>query len=171
MNLMEKTQMNMKAPSTLKKFSISLDKVSFGFLFALLVLIPIFIIPSVSVDVLYGKMFLLVLCTLVPLILVIFSSIRTGHILITSWRTALAIFAVPVTVLVSSFLSPNTMASLIGGGFEYDTANFILLGFLVICLVAVVFQSTQRIFWSYFGFLGVFGLVGIFPAGVQLLER
>jgi hypothetical protein len=158
---MEKITINNETGVVADKGS-TFDKTPFWILTALLILIPIFVIPTVSVSFFFGKISLLTVAVLVSLIITIFSVIRAGKISVPGWRTLVLFLIVPVATIVSAFLSVHRPTSFLGFGDEFDTVHFVSLGFLLIALVAMNFQSKQRIFLAYVSMLGIFSLVSLF---------
>ncbi len=158
---MEKITMNPEGAASQVK-TTWIQRVPFWLLSILLVFIPIFVIPFSFSDFLFGKMALLTAVVLISVIISVFTAISQGGISLPGWRSLVVISIVPVATIASSLLSTYRSASLMGLGSEFNTAHFILLGFILICLVAANFQSKQRIFWSYIGILGIFSLVSLF---------
>ncbi len=142
--------------------STFLQKIPYFILFAFLILLPIFIIPSPLVSMLFSKIALLNIAVVLSFLIGIFSVIKSGKVAAPSWRSLIVVAVVPIATIISAFLSPNKLVSSIGGGFELTTVYSVVICFLLLCLVAFAFNTKQKIFWSYIGFLAVFLLVSAF---------
>ncbi|MES3005974.1 MAG: hypothetical protein V4664_03445 [Patescibacteria group bacterium] len=158
---MDKIKMNIEAVGAPEEITL-LNKLPFWLLSLLIVLLPIFVIPSSLVGFLFSKILLLTTIVLISVVLSLFAIIKSGKISLPNWKVITILAIVPLLTIVSSFLSIHRPSSLIGSGAEFDTSHFIVLGFLLIALVAAFFQSKQRIFWAYLAILGMFVVVSIF---------
>ncbi|MFA6339200.1 MAG: tetratricopeptide repeat protein [Candidatus Paceibacterota bacterium] len=151
-----------------KKFFKSLiDKVSFWGIILLTFLIPIFF-TSVSVASLpMAKGILIFGSVTVLLLLFIISRLKEGSISFPRHALLLAIPAIPLVYFLSSIFSPNRKLSILGLGFDTDSAIFMLLMAVLVYLVTVIVRSKERIFYVYISFLLSFLVIALYQ-GVRL---
>ncbi|MFA5838595.1 MAG: tetratricopeptide repeat protein [Candidatus Paceibacterota bacterium] len=128
------------------------EKLSFIFLFLTIFLIPLFFIPSTSVALNSGKMFLLVFGTLLSFIFWLISKFKEGKFELPKSIVFIFALIVPLAYLISSFFSGSFRTSFLGGGFEIDTFGSIAILFLLFILITLLFKSKQKLFYLYVGF-------------------
>lgn len=144
------------------KKAFDFEKLSFVFLFLTIFLIPFFFIPSMSISLNLGKMFLLVFGTLLSFIFWLISKFKEGKFEFP--KSVVFIFAllVPLAYLISSFFSGSFRTSFLGGGFEVDTFGSIAILFLLFILITLLFKSKQKLFYLYVGFFISVIIVSLF---------
>lgn len=168
---MEPTPMNIEAPST--KASM-FEKIAIIMLSGLLGLIPLVVVPQTVIGFSYVKMGLATLAVFGAFILFLAKLISEGSLKIYSLKALLSLVALPVVATLAAFSSPHVAGGLMGMGYEFDTAYFLLLGVLLVALCAHLFSTKQRIFGAYLTFFVSFIVIALvhllkFAAGVNVL--
>jgi hypothetical protein len=120
---------------------------------ALAFLLPIFFVPVAALPFAFGKGFFLFVAVFALTILYLFGVLKEGSITIPKSYTLLGLFVVLVVYIVSGFSSMHQVVSLLGQGFELDTAFFMLVAFLLTLLVPVAFRSKTSLFNIYIALL------------------
>ncbi len=136
-----------------KLLSMSLDNYSFGILFIAVFLLPIFFIsyPGVSLD--YSKNILLQITVLLSFILWLIARLKGGEISFPKSCLLSFVFLIPIIFTISSFYSSSINASIFGFGYELGTSITILTLFLIMFLSSIYFQTSNRVFYVYLGFI------------------
>lgn len=144
------------------KKSFDFEKLSFVFLFLTIFLVPFFFIPTMSVNLNAGKMFLLAFGTLLSFIFWFISKFKEGKFELP--KSVIFIFAllVPFAYLISSFFSGSFRSSFLGTGFEIDTFGSITTLFLLFTLITLLFKSKQKLLYLYAGFFISVIIVSLF---------
>jgi tetratricopeptide (TPR) repeat protein len=151
---MEESQNNKLGPQ-----SYTLEKVGYLVVALTAFLLPFFFIPSRYFTIETSKMMLLSVGILGAFFIYLLNIIKRGEFALPSHRVLWAVPAIPLVFLISSLLSPTPGISLFGYGLGVGTWAFVTLGFLLLFLAAVFFQSRERIFYAYVGFLASFVLI------------
>lgn len=146
----------------------SLDKLSYVILFITVFLIPIFFIPSAAVPQDAGKTALLSIGALLALSLFLVKTVKVGEFQFPAHRIMWAVLLIPAAFFLSSILSSNPGHSLFGYNLEIGTWGFITIGFALLLLSSLFFNTRERILYAYtatfigFALLAIFTLVKIF---------
>src|SRR3989344_6856215 len=132
-----------------------LEKVSFGILFLITFLTPIFFVPVEFISTQFGTSLLFVFGVIVALILYIVSSLFSGSLEIPHPAKYVLGFTalIPLVYTLAGVANGFSRLSFFGYTFDISTVGFILLGFAYIFLVSILFRNKQRIFYSYFAFV------------------
>lgn len=129
------------------------EKVGFIITLVGLFLAPIFFIPSANVPFQFGKVLLIVLAVLLAFVCFILARLKEGAIqLPEKIFMASAVFLVLANFLAAIF-SGNVAWSMAGQGFEIATFVSIFVMTALLVVAAALFQSRDRIFFSYIVFL------------------
>ncbi len=139
-----------------------LEKISYTILGFLAFLLPIFFIPSVAVPFQLSKGLLYALSVVIVFIFYIVFLIRSGKIVFPKNLLFLALLLLPIVYLISAIAGGSSSLSFFGFGFEVGTVSFILLSVVFVFLVSELFQSKERMFYSYLGFFASFSLIALF---------
>lgn len=159
---MAKNKVVQEDGKVMSKKEYILEHISFWLLSFFSIIIPIFFLPLPGSDFLFAKMALFTVMVLVVLSVTIFNIIKNGSVQLPKWQHLVLISIVPLFTVISSIFSVSQSSSFIGIGNEFDTAHFIGLGFLLIVLVAINFQSKQKVFFTLIGITGFFSILSIF---------
>ncbi len=124
-------------------WSSTLDKISFWSLFITLALLPIFFLPFTKIPVEISKGLLLVIGLAISFIFYLAARFSDGRISIPKSWLLLAGAGVVLATLLSSIFSSARGVSFFGTMFEVGTFWFIFVGFLLLFLCAVIFQSPK----------------------------
>lgn len=119
-------------------------------------LLPIFFIPSPNVAFQFGKGFFLFAVTLILTVLFLAGVIKEGNISIPKSFTLLGFGAILIAYILSGIFSENPSLSLLGQGFEMDTALFALIGVLLSILVPLAFKQKTSLFNIYIALIAAF---------------
>jgi O-antigen ligase len=126
------------------KRQLNLEKVSLFFIGALILLLPIFVLPWQSTPFNLSKGFLFYGLILISLFFWLSSGLQNGEIKIPKSFLLLACLFLVLVWFLSAVFSPNKMLSFVGLGSEIDTFSFILFSVLGLFLVSVLFQPEKR---------------------------
>ncbi len=129
---------------------------------ALVVLLPVFFIPSLAVSVPVAKIILLTVGVLAALAAVILSTIQNGEIKIPWNLMTASVVALPLAFLISALFSSNPANSLWGYGFENSTFGFVLLASLGALLSARIFTDKNRLSTTLWGVIIASLVLGVF---------
>lgn len=129
---------------------------------ALIILLPVFFIPSLIVAVPVAKIILLTVGVLAALAAVILSTIQNGEIKIPWNLMTASVVALPLAFLISALFSSNPANSLWGYGFENGTFGFVLLASLGALLSARIFTDKNRLNTTLWGVLVASLVLGLF---------
>lgn len=129
-----------------------LERISYGILLAIVFLAPVFFIPSVFVPVQYSTSLLFGYGVIVSLVVYIVSKLKEGSFETPRpfWFLFGTVCLVPVVYVVSSLMHGFSRMQFFGYTFDVSTVGFVILAFLFTFLVSALFQSRERIFYSYF---------------------
>jgi tetratricopeptide (TPR) repeat protein len=140
----------------------SQEKLSFWSVLILVFLLPLFFIPSASINILVAKNSLLAGGVIVSMIFLLIGILRDGKVSFP--RTYLMWFVVlaPLVYLAASYSSISRNLSFFGYTLEVGTFASMLLLFVLLGLVVMVLNSRSRIFKMYGGMFAAFLIVGVF---------
>ncbi len=128
----------------------------------LIFLLPIFFVPSQIVTFQFGKGFLFFAIVLVLALMFLMGVLREGKASFPKSLTLLGLLVVLVAYVFSGALSDYPSLSLIGQGFETDTAFFVLIASLASFLISVAFRSKKSLFNVYLAVVISFFLAALF---------
>jgi hypothetical protein len=138
------------------------EKLSFWSVLVLVVLLPLFFIPSPSISILVAKNTLLVIGVTVSVVFLLVGMLRDGRISIPKTYLMWLVVLMPLVYLAASYSSISRKLSFLGYTLEVGTFASMLLLFILLGLVSVVLTTRDRIFKMYGGMFMAFLLVGIF---------
>jgi len=129
-----------------------------GFVF----LIPLFVVPALSVPFQAGKSALVFLAVVLYMAWFVVDRLKAGKVSI-PWTPVVALaFLLPLVSLLSSFFAASPLRSIVGSGFELDTVFSMLSFALVLFLVPQFFRTKQSIFNLYMAVIASFFVLFIF---------
>lgn len=128
-----------------------LEKLSFSVLLLMVFFIPLFFIPGGYFSVQFGSSLLFAFGVILSLLLFIIIRLRRGFIEIPKSKlNFLGLFlAVPVVYIISSLANGVSRMAFLGYTFDVTTVGFITLSFVFIYLISVIFNTKNRIFYSF----------------------
>ncbi len=144
---------------------LSLERVAAIILFITAFLTPFFFIPVQSVPVDMAKTLLLVTGIVVSFSLYLVSIVKRGEIVLPSTKVMWSVLLIPGAFLASALLGDNPHMGLFGYNLEVGTWALVTLGFVLMFLVASLFKTRERIFYSFVGFLVSFVVVALLALG------
>ncbi|MFH1968091.1 MAG: hypothetical protein ABIJ84_01755 [bacterium] len=146
-----------------KKF-INWENISAYIFYALIFLLPIFILPF-TFDTLAFSKAILVYCFIGLIFLLwIFTSLQKGYFVFPKSLLLAVLGIIAVVSLISSFASQNIKLSLIGFGYEIGTFLFFIFMFVAAFMASILFQSNKKVFVLYILLFASAVLVFIFQA-------
>lgn len=134
------------------------SKIFIGFTF----LLPLFFIPSPIVNFQFGKAFFMFFVVFVLAIVFLMGVLKEGRVGIPKSLTLFGAFVVLLAYVVSGLFSSFPALSLLGQGFEIDTAIFMLVGCTLALMVPVVFKQKTALFNIYIALLASFMVAVLF---------
>ncbi|MFA5737150.1 MAG: tetratricopeptide repeat protein [Candidatus Paceibacterota bacterium] len=124
-------------------------------LYACLLVLPLFYLPLWGTALEFSKKLFLLLFALAAMTFWVLDILKKGRLIIPKS----CILALSLMVLVSSFVSTifsgSFIQSFIGLGFELDTWLTLAVGFTLLFLTAIFFQTKKELWRAYFGLLAV----------------
>src|SRR5271168_5053123 len=117
------------------------DKLSQITISILVFLLPVFFIPSSLFPFQDDKAFILMLGTMVALFLWIVGRIKEGKINFSLHPVFISLFAIVVITFISALVSGHIAISLIGHGYEIDTACSVLIFVILTFLATHLFKD------------------------------
>jgi cytochrome c-type biogenesis protein CcmH/NrfG len=141
--------------------NFALDRVASIVLFITAFLLPFFFIPTQSVALDMSKTFLLVVGVVISFSLYLVSVVKKGELSLPFTKVLWAALLIPAAFFVSGLLSGNPHLSLVGYNLEVGTAAFVALGFVLMFLASVLFNTRERIFYAYLGFIASFVIIAV----------
>ncbi|MHB1316664.1 MAG: tetratricopeptide repeat protein [Minisyncoccota bacterium] len=131
--------------------STIVDKLTFGLLLAVVFLSPLFFIPGSFVSVQFGTSILFAFGVLVSIFAFIAGALKRGSIEIPQSKIFVigSFIVVPLLYTLASLSNGFSRMSFLGYTFDISTTGFILLGFSFLYIISRVFNSKERIFYSY----------------------
>ncbi len=142
--------------------SSRIENVSLFVVLILVVLLPLFFIPSLYVSIASAKVILLYVGIIVSFCLWIVARLREGKMAVPRHYFFAGLALIPFSYLLSSIFSDSRSTSLFGLGFETQTFGFILVVSLLTYITAYTFASKKAITYAYFAFLITFPIVIIY---------
>src|SRR6185312_2819099 len=120
-------------------------KLSLLSLLALLFLLPLFFVPSLSVPLTLAKPVLLFIGVFVGFISLLAFVLKRGELRVPRSKLVWAVVLLPIVYFVSAFFSGSSSFGLYGYNFEVGTFVSILLASVVLLLAAIVADDTARV--------------------------
>jgi Tfp pilus assembly protein PilF len=156
------------------KMQSILQKATNYIMVSFVVLLPIFVIPSIAAPISFSKTLLVFVVVFVLAILFILSSLRRGVVTIPRSLILLAAWFIVLLYFLSAVLSDTIGSSIFGNGFETDTVLFVAAGALLATIAAITVTSHEKILRIFpillitAVILGVFQIIRMF-AGPDFL--
>ena len=147
------------------KYAI-LDKISFGVIFIMGVLLPVFFLPINGMPLDASKGILVSVAVLLSFSLWLLGRLVDGAFSFPKSILFGGAALVGLSALVASAVSLAPRASFIGQGFEITTFSFTVVVFILLFLSSIFFQSREKSFYFYGGLL----LSGVIVAIYQLVR-
>ncbi|MFA6094919.1 MAG: tetratricopeptide repeat protein [Candidatus Paceibacterota bacterium] len=151
-----------KLSTTLGSVFVWLKNKFFNTTTLLVLLLPIFFIPAITVPFIYAKGILTVAIIVISLAVWIIARLKDGVFVIHDKMIALLSSVIVILYVLSAFFSGSPIMSLIAGGFEITTAAFVVGMFVLIFLVASSCNTRTKVFNAYVAFLAAGCIVAIF---------
>ncbi|MBX4210816.1 tetratricopeptide repeat protein [Candidatus Parcubacteria bacterium] len=139
------------------------ENVSLGLILLGFFLTPLFFL-SFPIPLVVAKSILLAIVTLVSVVFWIIQRFKDGKFTLPYPLLSLAAAVLVVIYFLSSFFSSPISGSVIGQGFEIETASFILMMVILMLVVPNVVRTKNKIFYSYLAFFASFFIVALFFA-------
>lgn len=117
-------------------------KIFLGFIF----LLPVFFIPSEMVPFAFGKGFFYVFGVLLLAVLYLVGTLKEGSFSMPKSLTLLGLLGLLVATVVSAIGSADAGTSLLGTGFEIDTAFFLFCSAVLAFMVPMAFRNKASLF-------------------------
>lgn len=159
-----------KQSPLIKKF----DVVAKYTIYILMALLPIFFLPTSTLELGQVKLGLLVFAVTIASISLALSAFYKKQMRMVSKKVWIPILSVSVLTLLSSFFSSSYKDGFLGSGMELDSWYAISLFLLLIILVVSIVNTKERIFkvlsilWVSFGVASLFQLIRIFASAFKL---
>ncbi|MDO8620643.1 MAG: tetratricopeptide repeat protein [bacterium] len=131
-------------------------------LLAIVFLLPIFFVPSVSYPFQFSKIVLVSGLALVAFALWLIGRLKDGRFVFPGSPMLVVLFVIAGLFALSSLFSGTVTSSFFGQGFEVGTAVNMLLLSVMAFLTSVMFRRKEQLFGSYVAFLASFLLVALF---------
>ena len=160
--MQEQVNIPKEVGSVTKKKLFSLDSVLLWIMSGLVLLLPIFFVPSSSISLLSFKYCLLVFFVVAALAVWILLRLKDGVFLLPLNMLYLAGLVVLLVMLLSSLFSGSIWSSLIGKLPQTDTFVFYLYLFAIMFIVPSVLNTPKRIFDIYRIFFVSIAILAIF---------
>lgn len=163
------TNLNARQPGFFRKI-ISAENITHTVLTLLLVLVPVFFIPSFLVTTAIAKSVFVSIGIILAFASYAIVLIRKGSFSFSKNPIAFASMFVLLAYLVSSIFSTSSRGSFLGYGFEITTFVAILLGFVLMHLVSTSYFDSKKIFFGHIAFLSVAGVLVLFQTLLILIN-
>ena len=128
-----------------------LDRISFWFLFTVIVLLPIFFLPFTDIPVETSKGLLLVMGLAISIIFWIAARFSDGKISIPKSWLLFSAFGVSLAFFVSALFSSSLSLSLFGIMLDVGTFYFMLAAFLLMLFSSIILKdikNARTVFWG-----------------------
>ncbi len=145
-----------------------LDTYSFWTFLAMLFLLPIVFIPSISIPFQFTKTILVFAGVLIALLITLIARLKEGRLTLPSHYLLYAVWALPVVYFISALFSESPKASFLGQALEIDTFAFITLMAVFATLVVMVIRSKEQVLSSYLILFTSFIVLWVFQ-GLRLI--
>ena len=123
----------------------AIEKYSLWVLYAMLFLLPLFFIPSLSVPFQFTKTILVFYGVLIAILLFLISSLKTGRLTLPFNNILLSVWLLPIAYFFSSLFSVSPRSSFLGQSLEGDTFGFIVLMALLVTLVVMLMRTKEQV--------------------------
>lgn len=140
----------------------TLERLARNLLLMLVLLLPVFFIPSIAFPFAGAKALLLSLSVLVAFSLFLIARLKDGLFVLPETPLPFTLGIIAVLFAFSGFSSGSAATSFFGQGFEVGTVLSVLIGAVLVFLIPLVFRSKEQIFGSYLAFIGAFFLIALF---------
>ncbi len=142
--------------------SFSMKNISSFLVIILSFLLPIFFIPSQVFSFLAGKDMVVIFITSLLLVLWVLERIKNKDFSVSKNLMIISAVLVPFSYLLSSLFSGSIRTTILGSGFGVNSFSMILTLFLLMFLVARLFQTKKKIIYLYVSLLFSFILISSF---------
>lgn len=136
-----------------KHFGKLFTNVPFWLLIGLIFLLPIFFLPVSYGNLLFSKQLIFSGITFIVLIFTLLSFLKKGKIKYLEGYLFKTSGLVLITTLLAALFSGSIKLSMFGQGFEMDVWLSIFAGFSAIFMVALFFNSKEKVFYGYLALL------------------
>ena len=141
---------------------LAAENLTFAILIVLLVLVPIFFIPSLFVSLSFAKSILISIGIVIALVSYLIILVKKGHFDLPKNPIILALGILALVYLIASIFSDSFIGSFLGYGFEIGTFSSVLLMAVLAYLTSVSFSDSKKLFAANFIFLIVSGALAVF---------
>ncbi len=128
-----------------------LDRISFWSLFAVIVLLPVFFLPFTKIPIETSKGLLLVVGLAISIIFWMAARFSDGKVILPKSWILVSGFGIVMAFLLSALFSPALKVSLFGLMLDTGTFWFILAGFLLMLMSAILLRDSKNaktVFWG-----------------------
>ncbi|MBU2263337.1 tetratricopeptide repeat protein [Patescibacteria group bacterium] len=131
-------------PIKIKK-PINLENIITYIFYALVFLLPIFVLPLTIEPFAFSKSILIYLGVGLAFLLWLFARLQKGDLVMPKSSLLLALGGIVLVWLVSSLFSLNAKVSLLGTGYDIGTFFFFLVLGIAMFLISLIFQSEKKV--------------------------
>ncbi|OHA17073.1 MAG: hypothetical protein A3H57_04990 [Candidatus Taylorbacteria bacterium RIFCSPLOWO2_02_FULL_43_11] len=139
-----------------------LGKLSYYVLMAALFLLPVLVIPSVSVHFAFTKQLIFASAVLVAFAFFVLQRLKDGTYELPTSLVVLSGGGVVLALLLSSLFSGSVSNSILGQGFETGSFLAVFIGFLAVLVLPLYFKTKDTIFSALVALMVSFVVVALF---------
>ncbi|MBX4197947.1 tetratricopeptide repeat protein [Candidatus Parcubacteria bacterium] len=153
---------------------LTADKVVKWSILAVVLLIPLFFIPTSIASFQFAKVLLLYAGIIIAFCACIIARLKDGVLRVMPHYLFAALAAIPVTMAISAVLSRSKVSSIIGQGFEVGTLAFMTACAALAFFVSYFFATKRTAVYAYLAFLipvpivALYQLIRLFAGGSAL---
>ncbi len=142
--------------------TISFQKFIYGYLVALVFLLPLLFTNTLPISFVFFKVIPLFIFVILGVIYLVINSFKEGRFTYSTSLPVIALISIPVLYLLSAFVTKRLGTGIMGSGFDIDTVSFSLVLVLLTLIVASIVRTRERVFYLFASFGASFGLLAIF---------
>ena len=146
----------------------AIETYSLYVLYAMLFLLPLLFIPSLSVPFQFTKTVLVFFGVLIAILLFLVSILKTGRLTLPFNKILLSVWLLPIAYFFSSLFSVSPRSSFLGQNLEGDTFGFMVLMALFVTLVVMLMRTKEQVLYTYLALFVSFIIVWVFQ-GLRLI--
>ena len=133
--------------------SKKLENLSFYVLIGMVVIIPLFFVPSLAAPLQFSKTMLALVLAVIAGALIVLQSLKKGSFTYSWSLLHLSMWLLPLTYLLSSIFSSQPSLSFLGYELNTNTFGFILFGVCVAHIASLILSSKGRVFSMFVALL------------------
>lgn len=146
--------------SIIKK--LSFQTVVYGYLLALVFLLPFIFSAGSSLSFQISKTIPLLVFVVLGISYIVYTAFKEGRLVYSTNVPVISLIALPIVYVISAFFNHTTASGLMGAGFDTDTASFTLLLVLSALIASTVVRTRERAFYVFSAFGLSFGLLALY---------